>query len=70
MNNFLKMIGVLAVTVIIPLVILLAIWMDLLPQIVQLSIAQAATYASIFFIVGGTLFLIYSDIKTKRYAKA
>ncbi len=69
MNNFLKFTGVLVVTVIAPLVILLAIWMDLLPQIVQVSIAQAATYASIFYIVGGTLFLVYSDIKTKRYAK-
>ncbi len=67
--DFLKMVGVLAVTVIIPLVVLLAIWMDFLPQIVQIGIAQFAVYFAIVYIVGFTLQLIYSDIKYKRYAK-
>jgi hypothetical protein len=69
MMDFLKMVGVLAVTVIIPLVVLLAIWMDFLPQIVQIGIAQFAVYFAIVYIVGFTLQLIYSDIKYKRYAK-
>jgi len=69
MINFLKMVGVLAVTVIIPLLVLLAIWMDLLPQIVQIGIAQFAVYFSIVYICGGMLFMMYSDIKTKRYSK-
>lgn len=69
MIDFLKMVGVLAVTVIIPLVVLLAIWMDLLPQIVQIGIAQFAVYFSIFYICGGMLYMMYSDIKTKRYSK-
>lgn len=69
MINFLKMVGVLAVTVIIPLLVLLAIWMDLLPQIVQIGIAQFAVYFSIVYICGGMLFMMYGDIKTKRYSK-
>lgn len=64
-----KMVGVLAVTVIIPLVVLLAIWMDYLPQIVQIGIAQFAVYFSILYIVGFMFQMIYSDIKYKRYAK-
>lgn len=63
------MVGVLAATVIIPLVVLLAIWMDLLPQIVQIGIAQFAVYFAIVYICGGMLYMMYSDIKTKRYSK-
>lgn len=69
MSNFLKMLGVLVVTVVIPLAVLLGIWADLLPKIVQISIAQFAVYFSIIYIIWGTLFLMYSDIKTGRYSK-
>jgi hypothetical protein len=69
MINLLKMVGVLVATVIIPLVVLLAIWMDLLPQIVQIGIAQFAVYFAIVYICGGMLYMMYSDIKTKRYSK-
>ncbi|MGC9385500.1 MAG: hypothetical protein ACP5D0_01025 [Hydrogenovibrio sp.] len=69
MNNLLKMIGVLVVTVVIPLAILLGIWAGFLPQSLQVGIGLAAVVASIVIIVGGNLYLIYSDIKTKRYSK-
>jgi len=70
MIDFAKMLGVLTVTVIVPLLVLLAIWMDLLPQIVQIGIAQFAVYFSVVYIVGFSLWMMYSDIKTKRYAKS
>ncbi len=72
MINFLKMIGVLAVTVIIPLVVLLAIWYFDHPiaDILQIGIAQFAVYFSIAYICGGMLYLAYGDIKSKRYSKS
>lgn len=69
MNDFLKMVGVLVITVVVPLLVLLGIWMDLIPQIVQIGIAQFAVYFSIVYICGGMLFMMYSDIKSKRYSK-
>ncbi|HBQ45287.1 MAG TPA: hypothetical protein DD716_06555 [Thiomicrospira sp.] len=69
MKNFLTFVGVIVLTVAIPLVILLAIWLGFLPQSVQIGITMVALALSVTFIVGGTLFLIYSDIKTQRYAK-
>ncbi|MDX1795545.1 MAG: hypothetical protein R3219_02365 [Hydrogenovibrio sp.] len=69
MNNFMKMLGVLVVTVIIPLVVLLGIWAGILPQSLQVGIGVFAVIASIVIIVGGNLYLIYSDIKTGRYSK-
>jgi len=69
MSNFLKMLGVLVVTVVIPLAVLLGIWADILPKIVQISIAQFAVYFAIIYIIWGTLFLMYGDIKTGRYSK-
>lgn len=72
MKDFIKMVAVLAITVIIPLVVLLAIWYFDHPivDMVQIGIAQFAVYFSIIYIVGFTLWMVYSDIKTKRYAKA
>lgn len=69
MNNLIKMIGVLLITVVIPLAILLGIWADILPQSLQVGIGMFGVIASIVFIVGGNLYLMYSDIKTKRYSK-
>ena len=65
-----KMIGVLAITVIIPLGVVLAIWADLLPKVTQVWIAQFGVVASTIYIVGGMLYLMYGDIKTKRYSKS
>lgn len=69
MNNLMKMLGVIVVTVVLPLVVLLAIWADLLPQSVQIGIALFAVAFSIIYIVGGNLYLMWSDIKTGRYKK-
>lgn len=69
MNNFIKMLGVLAITVIIPLLVLLGIWAGILPQSLQVDIGMFGVIASIVVIVGGNLYLMYSDIKTGRYSK-
>jgi hypothetical protein len=69
MNNFIKLLGVLVVTVVIPLVIVLGIWANILPESLQVYISVAAVVASIVFIVGGNLYLMWSDIKTGRYSK-
>lgn len=69
MNNFLKMLGVLTVTVIIPLAVLLGIWADLLPKSLQIYIAMFAVIFAITYIVGGNLYLMYSDVKTGRYKR-
>jgi len=69
MDNLVKMLGVLVVTVVIPLAALLGIWADLLPQSLQVAIGMFGVIFAAVFIVGGTLYLMYSDIKTKRYSK-
>ncbi len=72
MINFLKMLGVLVVAVIIPLVIVLAIWYFDHPiaDLVQVGIVQFAVYFAIVYIIGLSVWMMYSDIKTKRYSKA
>ncbi len=69
MNNFLKMLGVLVVTVIIPLAVILGIWADYLPKSLEVYIAMFAVVFAIVYIVGGNLYLMYSDIKTGRYKR-
>jgi len=69
MDNLVKMLGVLVVTVVIPLAVLLGIWADLLPQSLQVAIGMFGVIFATVFIVGGNLYLMYSDIKTKRYSK-
>ncbi len=69
MKNFINMLIVLVITVIIPLAIVLGIWADLLPQSLQMSISQFAVFASAIIIIGGNLYLMWSDIKTGRYKK-
>jgi len=60
---------VLVVTVVIPLAVLLGLWLDILPQSIQVGIGMFGVIAAIIFIVGGNLLLMYSDIKTGRYKK-
>ncbi|AZR81126.1 hypothetical protein AVO42_00845 [Thiomicrospira sp. XS5] len=69
MSNLMKMIGVLLITVVIPLAVLLGIWAGYLPQSLQVGIGMFGVVAAIVTIVVGNLYLIYSDIKTKRYSK-
>lgn len=69
MNDFMKMLGVIVVTVVIPLAVLLGIWADIIPQFVQIGIALFAVAFAIVYIAGGNLFLMYTDLKTGRYKK-
>lgn len=69
MSNLMKMLGVIVVTVVIPLVVLLGIWADILPQSLQVAIGMFGVVASIVFIVAGNLYLMWGDIKTGRYSK-
>lgn len=69
MNNFVKMLLVIVVTVVVPLAILLGIWADILPQSLQISIGLAGVALAIAVIVLGHLYLIWDDIKTGRYSK-
>ncbi|MDG4811489.1 hypothetical protein P8629_00580 [Hydrogenovibrio sp. 3SP14C1] len=69
MNNFMKMLGVLVVTVVIPLAVILGIWAGYLPESLQVGIGMFGVIAAIAVIVLGHLYMIYSDIKTKRYSK-
>lgn len=69
MNNLIKFKLVLLVTVVIPLVIVLGIWTDILPQSLQVAIGLIGVALAIAFIVGGNLYLMWSDIKTGRYRK-
>lgn len=69
MNNFVKMLLVIVVTVVVPLAILLGIWADILPQSLQVAIGLAGVAIAIAAIVGGNLYLMWSDIKSGRYSK-
>ncbi len=67
MENFLKFLGVIVVTVVIPLVILLVAWLGFMPTSVQIGISLFAVALAIIYIVGGNLYLMYGDIKHGRY---
>lgn len=69
MKNVINMLIVLAITVIIPLAVIIGVWADLLPQSIQVDISLLAVFASAAIIIGGNLFLMWSDIKTGRYKK-
>ena len=69
MSNLMQMLGVIVIAVVIPLVILLGIWADILPQSLQVAIGIFGVIAAATFIIGGNLLLMYSDIKPGRYKK-
>ena len=69
MNNLMKMLGVIVITVVIPLAILLGIWADILPQSLQVGVGMFGVIATVAIIVGGNLYMMYSDIKSGRYSK-
>jgi len=69
MSNLMKMLGVIVITVVVPLVILLGIWVDLIPQSVQVAVGVFGVVATVAIIVGGNLYLMYGDIKSGRYSK-
>ena len=69
MNNFVKMLLVIVVTVVIPLAVLLGIWADILPQSLQVAIGLAGVVLAAVAIIGGNLYMMYGDIKSGRYSK-
>lgn len=68
MSNFIKFLLTVVVTVVVPLAILLGIWADILPQSLQVAIGIAGVVLAAVFIVGGNLYMMYTDIKTGRYS--
>lgn len=69
MNNFIKLLLTIVVAVVIPLAIVLGIWSGVLPQSLQVSIGIMGVVLAAVFIVGGNLFMMWSDIKSGRYSK-
>lgn len=69
MSDLTKMLLVLVITVVIPLLVLLGIWADILPQSLQVAIGLAGVVLTIAYIVGGNLMLMWGDIKSGRYSK-
>jgi len=69
MNNFVKMQLTVVVAVVIPLLIILGIWADILPQSLQVAIGLTGVGLAAAFIVFGNLLLMWGDIKSGRYTK-
>ena len=69
MNNFIKLLLTIVVAVVIPLAIVLGIWSGVLPQSLQVSIGIMGVVLAAVFIVGGNVFMMWSDIKSGRYSK-
>lgn len=69
MNEFIKLLGALVITVVIPLVLLLGIWAGIFPQSLQVGIGMLGVYSAIAIIVVGNLYMIWDDIRTKRYSR-
>ncbi|SFR63780.1 hypothetical protein [Thiomicrospira sp. ALE5] len=54
---------------VLPFAVFMGIYFNLLPQSLLVAIGIFGVIAAAAFIVGGNLFLMYSDIKTGRYKK-
>lgn len=69
MRNELKFLLVLVVIVVVPLAILFGIYLNILPQGLQVAIGLFGVVSAIAIIVGGNLYLMWGDIKSGRYSK-
>lgn len=67
--NLVKFLGFVVFAVVIPFAIVLGLYFDLLPASIKVVVGTVGTAAAIATIVGMTLFLLWSDIKSGRYAK-
>lgn len=63
-----KLLGVMVITVVIPLAIILGIWADILPQSLQVAIGIAGVVLAAIYLIGGNLLLMWGDIKSGRYS--
>lgn len=70
MNNLVKLLLVFVVILVLPLAIGFGIYFDILPQSVQIAIALFGVAAAAFVIIGGNVYMMYSDIKSGRYKKS
>ncbi len=66
--NLLKFLAFVVVAVVIPFAVILGIYFDLLPSSIAVVVGTIGTAAAIATIVGMTMFLLWSDIKTGRYS--
>lgn len=66
--NLLKFLAFVVVAVVLPFAVILGIYFDLLPSSIAVVVGTIGTAAAIATIVGFTLFLLWSDIKTGRYS--
>ena len=69
MSEFMKFLGVMVITVIIPYLMIWGVYFDVLPESLEVIISQLAVFAAIVIIIGGNLLIMYQDIKTGRYKK-
>jgi hypothetical protein len=69
MGNFLILTGLVVVAVFIPVAVIVGVWANLLPDSIAEVTSMVGVALAIIYIVGGNLFLMYSDIKTGRYSK-
>lgn len=66
--NLLKFLAFVVVAVVLPFAVILGIYFDLLPSSIAVVVGTVGTAAAIATIVGMTMFLLWSDIKTGRYS--
>lgn len=66
--NLLKFLAFVVVAVVLPFAVILGIYFDLLPNSIAVVVGTIGTAAAIATIVGMTMFLLWSDIKTGRYS--
>ncbi len=66
--NLLKFLAFVVVAVVVPFAVILGIYFDLLPSSIAVVVGTFATAVAIATIVGMTMFLLWSDIKTGRYS--
>jgi hypothetical protein len=66
--NLLKFLGFVVVAVVLPFAVILGIYFDLLPNSIAVVVGTIGTAAAIATIVGMTMFMLWSDIKTGRYS--
>ncbi|HQR82214.1 MAG: hypothetical protein B7Z05_04375 [Thiotrichales bacterium 32-46-8] len=66
--NLLKFLAFVVVAVVLPFAVILGIYFDLLPSSIAVVVGTIGTAAAIATIVGMTMFLLWSDIKTGRYS--
>ncbi len=69
MGNFLILTGLVVVAVFVPVAVIIGVWADLLPSSIAEISSIVGVILAIVYIVGGNLYLMYSDIKTGRYSK-